>query len=144
MSGREILLALAERCEQATGRDWALDADIAEGMNPEFQSTPWERIDYPGGRWVVFADRSAPDNWNIVSPPPYTSFIDVALTLVPEGWKWALHSADDAGPPCAFCVSDMGKLPWSKRVDDTHAATPALALCAAALRARAAEVRDGE
>ena len=62
-------------------------------------------------------------------PPRYTTSIDAALTLVPEGWNWQ--------------ISDIG-LAWvgthlaaNKPVRfDGDAATPALALCISALKAR--------
>lgn len=140
---RADLIALAARAEQAQGPDRALDADITLAVNPELGAAPWERITYPSGGASVFADRSDPDNLNVVSPPRFTASLDAALTLVPEGWTFTVHSGDDRGPPVAYCVPNMGRLPWPHWVDDINAATPALALCAAALRARAEEGNDG-
>jgi hypothetical protein len=67
----------------------------------------------------------------------YTSSLDAAMTLVPEGWTYRLSSppyrkghAADLWPPI-----QPGDGPFVKRAD---AATPALALTAACLRARAA------
>lgn len=52
--------------------------------------------------------------------------LDAAMTLVPEGWEWR---ADSTG--VAEC--------WNGSPNDVtcHSTTPALALCAASLRARA-------
>lgn len=136
---RDALLALAERCEKASGPDDVLDADIFQAMRPELASDPWKRVTYPNGKHPFFVDDSDPGMMGIASPPRFTASLDAALTLVPKGHKWTLHSADDRDTPCAYCVPDMGRLPWPVWVNDVHAATPALALCAAALRARAEE-----
>lgn len=69
--------------------------------------------------------------------PHYTTSIDAALTLVPEGWDWQLEWED--GAESVFFESkgiarvEMGN-PDLRICPE--AATPALALCAAALRAR--------
>lgn len=118
---REWLMALAERCEKASGPDRDLDRQI-------------DHVRWPVPQPAYHLELSLRDKWNV---PHFTASIDAALTLVPDGWKWSLHSADHAGPPCAYCVPNMGRLPWPVWVDDVYAATPALALCAAALRARA-------
>lgn len=62
----------------------------------------------------------------------YTASIDAALTLVPEGLQFYLSRGDYA------TAATVG------REQEWHAtaATPALALCAAALRARAAQGSD--
>lgn len=68
--------------------------------------------------------------------PAYTASIDAALTLVPEGYDWSLDNFDgDRGRPHAWVCKDG---PFY----NATAATPALALCAAALRAK--EISDGE
>ena len=70
--------------------------------------------------------------------PHYTTSLDAALTLVPEGWAWMVqsipyhwqaHTADLWIPSQYSKGLEVEKM----RVD---AATPALALCIAALRAR--------
>lgn len=66
--------------------------------------------------------------------PAYTTSLDAALTLVPEGWVWSVHKYSGAPPACEGDVArDMHSL-------TTNAAghTPALALCIAALKARSA------
>lgn len=57
--------------------------------------------------------------------PRYTASIDAALTLVPDGWDWELYPRE-----AALIHPD---LPGADVFAD--AATPALALCIAALRA---------
>jgi hypothetical protein len=74
-----------------------------------------------------------------VVPPPYTASIDAALTLVPEGWRWSLDWTQrppyqDCGRADLYAPGGGIKPP---DVQDVYAATPAIALCIAALRARA-------
>ena len=72
----------------------------------------------------------------------YTTSIDAALELVPEGWSWhlrALHRADRAMPPIVRAVvfnSASGML-LSSDCCEAEAESPAIGLCIAALRARA-------
>jgi hypothetical protein len=64
------------------------------------------------------------------SYPKFTTSLDAALTLVPEGYEWGVAKAGDDCPG-AYVDSGSG--------DDTtvhYGATPALALCVAALKAR--------
>jgi hypothetical protein len=60
--------------------------------------------------------------------------LDAALTLVPAGW--AFHVATESRRPIAWasCTDPRGNCPMA-----IHAATPAVALTAAALRAQAEE-----
>lgn len=102
------LLELAERCEQATGADRALDGEIG-------------RITGAWRTWPSFKS-FAP-----------TASIDVALTLV---------SGEGAYPQ----ISKSAPKEWKVNIGfgnrakgvNGKAATPALALCAAALRATTA------
>lgn len=134
---RAALLELATRVERASGPDHVLDAHIhcaVRGYTMHEDSDPSTGIFafWTGEPWQSPCINCS--SWSEV-----TASLDAALSLVPEGWKWSLHSADDAGKPCAYCVPNMGRLPWPEWVTDIDAATPALALCAAALRALAAE-----
>jgi hypothetical protein len=120
MTDPATLLALAERCEQATGPDKELDFTIDDFMLKHGAET--DRIRNP--RYVL----------------PYTASLDAAVTLVPEGYYWQAangkrrHSEPQA---CAdlFVAHGPNRGDMSFTAD---AATAALALCAAALRARAA------
>jgi hypothetical protein len=110
------LLKLAERCEQASGPDLDLSHDIARAL-----------VGHSGYKYQ-----------------PYTASLDAAMTLVPEGWQgdrlswWAGCEAS-----CVLIETHLvgdewvREAGWLGRVEG-EAATPALALCAAALRARAA------
>ncbi len=102
------LLELAERCEAATGPDRELDAQIGAAFHLKM-------LTYRA------------DNW--ITNPPFTAFLDAAMTLVPEGAKVTTQSFGGPGP--------MALVDPNERF--TSAATLALALCAAALRAQAAD-----
>lgn len=112
---------LIARLEAATAPSRELDVLIAQAVGE-----PWGAGGYSiGGNWGERAAR-------------YTASIDVALTLVPEGWHWCACGPSDTHLPIAYIVPDMGRTPWPKWVDDIEGATPAIALCIAALRARSA------
>jgi hypothetical protein len=64
--------------------------------------------------------------------PPYTASLDAAMTLVPEGCQATIVRRKD-GHGAAYFDRE-----WLAGSCDS-AATPALALCAAALRARSAQ-----
>jgi hypothetical protein len=77
-----------------------------------------------------------------VTPTPFTRSIDAALTLVPEGWYWSINTsatADAAAASCFF-ASVRGRAAKGRDPEGfcRHGATPALALCVAALKARSA------
>lgn len=107
---------LIARLEAASGPDRGLDGDVAVACG-EYS----ERHGLPNGGWVSRGPHHA-----VVAAPSYTASIDCALTLVPEGWNHLTfeHIEDTWG-----CFLDA---------DDTNAATPAIALVIAALKARAA------
>ena len=73
-------------------------------------------------------------------PLDYGASLDAAMTLVPEGWQgdgmkwWA-----EEGASCHLIGSQWNGESWVHQFNDgrvqADAATPALALCAAALRA---------
>ncbi len=66
--------------------------------------------------------------------PRYTTSIDAALTLVPEGWFWIADNNPMTGGYARLnAVPDIGETMKEVAGD---ARTPALALCIAALKAR--------
>ena len=84
-------------------------------------------------------------------PPIYTFEIDKALLLVPEGWEWLVSNR--APKPLAgraylnnrqLHFAGLGGMRPNPKYkgDEVTAATPALALCAAALRVRAGNRSD--
>jgi hypothetical protein len=130
------LLALAERVAVASGPDRELDADVYEAL---------------GGALTKIrgtTKRRLADRYNGRDVPRYTASIDAALTLVPEGWlldqvgenwrtgAWTARLAERASPKLIEAF-DAGRV-IGRESEEGEAATPALALVAAALRARAA------
>jgi hypothetical protein len=127
MTDPATLLALAERCEQAAGADRELDVAIARALGWK----PLYRDDY--SKWwppAAVADARERKRSILHHPtqplPKFTASLDAAVTLVPEGWFWEVR--DDG---VAWVTRPDGGMPGT-------AAAPALALVAAALRARAA------
>lgn len=120
MTREAELIALAERVGVATGPDRELEWRISEALQlPERWPT--------SSLWPPFAPGSRFDK----RIPPYTSSLDAAMTLVPEGEGFELLTMH--GKPTAF-VSAGNTIDWCDG-NCVEAATPALALCAAALRA---------
>lgn len=114
---------LIERLKAAETGDWGLDAEIAAaiGCTKAPQSNPYNslRLMHPNGRTIDL--------------PAYTTSIDAALTLVPKGWYWGVDCRGIAhlDPAGTFPVV-MDGLPC---FTELQAATPALAICIAALHA---------
>lgn len=118
MSESQKLIELAERCEAATGPDRELDAAIALLYG-----------------WTVHKG----DNWigphGQISVPEFTGSLDAALTLVPEGQGCTIVQNIGGFPHRATVWTAKGAV---GDIQGQPGATPALALSAAALRARAA------
>jgi len=131
MTDRATLLALAERCEQAAGPDRELDAEIAValfGGEIIWKTANWTMDSYPARRVQNSDYIGGYQNAAIFT---YTESLDAAVTLVPEGWTWGKFFGGSAE-----CVSISGpSILFERGLSDK----PALAICAAALRARAAE-----
>ncbi|RVT93738.1 hypothetical protein [Sphingomonas crocodyli] len=114
------LMALAERVEGLSGPDREVDADVALTQG-------WHECN--GDNWI------GPRGEIVV--PHYTASLDVAMTLVPEPRKWSItagHYGD--WQACVWAIDDF-QLDWHS------AATPALALTSAALKARARASQSG-
>jgi hypothetical protein len=116
------LSELAERCEKATGPDEALDFAI------------WDAV----GRPAEYLVRDLK-----LDPPDYTCSLDAAWMLVPEGWGVSLST------PGLFHGTPQARLKHPERnpfgegeAMRGSAATPALAICAGALRARTASAGE--
>lgn len=120
---------LIAKLEAATEGSRELDLRISYEINPP--------------RYAITAEPVELDVWLAEGGArSYTTSLDAALTLVPEGWRWTV-----ANPGY-----DKGVYQGGRALADLHhplssgggpnakafGATPALALCIAALRARAA------
>jgi hypothetical protein len=129
MTDRTTLLALAARCEQAAGPDRELDQDISRVLLPA-AAEGIARSRY-GWSYRVFGPFGWDDEW--LETLPFTRSLDAAVTLVPEGHEWLRKN-----PQTMTVYREPDDLKeWAQHID-ARAATSALALCAAALRARAA------
>lgn len=114
MTRRDELLALADRCEAASGADKDIDCWIENHLGlARFEP---DRPSPIGGGWL---DKR-------IEPKPYTASLDVAFSLRPKGAVWKVEDHPHYG--LRSVVEDS----------ESYAATPALALCAASLRALAA------
>jgi hypothetical protein len=116
------LLDLAVRVEGAEGPDRELDRAIYSAFATLTGSPPYV------GHMLFGKPRSSD------APEPYfTASLDAAMGLVPEGWAFDLVQQL---PPTRCTARVYG--PKGQVTDLHYGITPALALCAAALRARAA------
>jgi hypothetical protein len=128
MTSKAEWLALAERCEKATGPDREIDAEIYDTLCPQ-------RLGYKAGKNIVRLFGGAA--WL----PCFTVSLDAITALIerelPATWVWTLgqnihhrtwgvsiNNLDSDGAPYSVC--------WGA---SSHA--PALALCAAFCRAMA-------
>lgn len=142
MTKAEQFEALALRCEQATGMDRRLDAEIdCLARFPDLR--PAELDDHK-----EYQRGFPPHAGNIWCPtgfllaPSYTDSVDAALTLVPEGMRPSVGQNVHHGYWHAFVQSIVDSTPHQLGVADSNT-SGALALCAAALRARA-QMERGE
>jgi len=118
-----MTLELIGRLDAAQEPDHVLDGDIWQAVNgwPENDGYRF------GGVWFR---RDPEDDVAFEQPPRLTASIDAALTLVPEGMVWVVDSGEGYKPG-ALVAREIG-------YDDSrsYGATPAIALCIAALWAR--------
>jgi len=110
-SARQVLLDLADRCER-------------EEPSEDFDAAIFHALE----RRYVYPSSTAP--YGSPKPPPYTTSLDAAVTLVPEGWRLydVTEELDGTFWVTLDCASQRG---------EGHAKTEAMARVAASLRARA-------
>ena len=135
MASEAELLALASACEKANGPDRELDCGIAVGLHGghiRWRQAVGTMESYPVRDYTSSAHVQGYGCDHISA---YTASLDAAMSLVPEGLRFYVDNGtvDSTSHACAFAGRDGGVTGGCK-----IAATPALALCAAALRARAA------
>lgn len=109
-----------------------LDAEIADYMGVPVRTRRTRGGANKGRQWFVDS-KGGVETWS-QDPPAYTTSLDAALMLVPEGYHWTLE------PDTAWVRWDTGD-----DVGETQGALngrggkqTALALCVAALKARQA------
>lgn len=120
--------------------------DAATEGSRELDVQIWELVDFRAALrryWSAATGKrvklhSLPESglgWLAVknSAPHYTTSIDAALTLVPEGWGWNATGEHSTGFVLLYPPNNY---PGATGVQ-AEAPTPALAICIAALRARA-------
>ncbi len=132
---------LPHRIEAAEGADRALDAEIATAVRyfPNNVGFVWKSDLEPNvpeiGR--VTCVTSLGTGGPHYAAPRYTASIDAALTLVPPDYHTEIRGLNAAWWAMVNPTADGTTGRYT-----SYAATPALALCAAALRAK--ESSDGE
>lgn len=148
------IASIIERVEAATGPDRELDLAIhhiaqakryrwAEfgGAHPDQRLVAVE-VEPEGLHETMYL--SWIDKADVRTIPAYTASLDAAMTLVPEGSsEW---NVEGWGSPSAVHDGRLSTA-WVSGARRVYAATPALALCAAALKARSAlqsEASDGQ
>lgn len=125
MPDKEKLIELAERVEALEGPDKGLDREIFDAVT--------------GG---VFKPENA-QYWHAVSwserqANHFTASLDTAMTLVPDGWTYQAFQGP-SGQPHKWTLVRIGASDQKYTEAKAKAATPALALTAATLRAIAGE-----
>ena len=126
---------LITRLEQASEGNRELDMEIQRPL--EVAKHPDAVfVDEDGQVWFadVYED-GEPASWTYADPPHYTTSIDAALTLVPE--KLTNRTFMETCIPAKAGFRKNGKA-----VLYFEAATPALALCIAALKARMSDMQE--
>lgn len=120
---------LSERVERLEGPDQGVDADICIALGiagPNSEGAANIRRDDVWEGDLIFEI----DGEECCNPiPPLTSSLDAAMSLVPEGWEGVIHIGSDPS-------AGLFMLHNSRSHKNSRAATPAIALCAAALKAR--------
>ena len=143
---REELLKLAERVEQLSGPDREVDALIWLEVTPGATRKETRFIHKASGKEQII-DETRDASRRLIIVPHYTASLDAAMTLVPKtmslvdltlSWE---PPEPEVFPACSITWYPAAVIHNGK---DWHAltasgATPALALCAAALRALAKE-----
>lgn len=122
MTTREEWLALAERCEKATGADREIDLAIAETLG-------WLIFSREDGQFKIGMTAIWDGAHGPRMIPHFTDSIDAITTMIEQKLPGATFKLgrDGTGAVYAQCAG--------KRI--IEAAAPALALCAAFCRARA-------
>jgi len=141
MTNRTTLLALASRVEAMRGPTCVVDVEIAIAVGYAGENSEGARdirADPDDDGWLLF--EMAGEACECCNrAPPYTSSLDAAMSLVPSGmlWsvEWAGHQTRDRIASCTIWKPHM---PTSIAV----AATPALAMASASLRAIAGSMTD--
>jgi len=127
-----VLLDLAERCEKAEGPSYALECAIWDSVYPGERQARFDKLTAPGQ--VYHRRLGSADLDGYVKPlQAFTVSIDGALTLVPPDLFPTIDFVN-----CRCWVRTAAGFDLVGGVAFGFAKTVPLAVCAAALRARAA------
>ena len=127
--------ALIDALERATVGKLELDRSIAMELEP-LPCEPF-KTDLAWGadrRMYYILGRRGKDDKKAKTAPAYTTSLDAALTLVPEGMNWCISNHGQIGAEDMAFAGVFGS-PMVGSECDTNAPTSALALCIASLRA---------
>jgi hypothetical protein len=135
MTNKSALLELASRCEAATGPDRKLDLELELLLDPDrlaFMDKRFAELKASCEAQGMWPEREEACRRDAYHPTRFTDSLDAAMRLVPNGF---VFSVTDAARSRAnvWRPSPLRSIPPAY----VKAATPALALCAAALQARA-------
>ena len=129
------LESLARRVEVAMGPDRELDCLIAVAVSNDpnarvvyYDGIRWHKHPSKGSSPFAGAMGGGTALGVIYQRVAYTGSIDAAMTLA-DGYFWAITMRGESAGGFSACVQKDGSMAWH------DAATPALALAAAALRA---------
>ncbi len=131
------LTSLIERIEAATGGDMELDAEIWLACTPGATRDKWSYIHKATGRECT-VDETRDATYRLIIVPEYTTSIDAALTLLPEGLEFEFTNIYGVA---AVSVGINAESPCYARREDGNIT---LALLAAILRARQTEPQHDE
>lgn len=135
MPDRDEMLRLAAACEAASGPDLELDCKVWLAFASDDQRATYEaglKIDTLEG---LFRLSRMMDGRHV-----YTASLDAAMSLVPAGWTYCEIQVCRIGTDEPSTQVKISRLDAEEeeRIVYANAATPALALTAACLRAHAA------
>lgn len=142
-----LLIELSNLCEKASGADPRLDARISCAIKyPTLRpARPEDHLEYQKGHPPGPGDIWCPTGFLMATP--YTRCMDDAISLVPEGWFWRVgHTTSFQAWAVVnrthpdHCETDKDEFFANREHWNPSKWTPVLALCAAALRARASTI----
>lgn len=140
---------LIARLEKATGPDRELDIFIGNTTRVVWNGLNQKEIDYLIGEipnekgWKASGARG-----HLEICPRFTASLDAALTLVPEGWAWAIHQYHDCSGPHADAVATVSRVTWGASEENFFGKETArhpivaIALCISALKVRTTKTGD--
>lgn len=122
-------MTLIDKLSALTGPDRECDSLIFKALFPE---RDWVTFEENGVD--IWWSRCPHDSCAFDGPPAYTASIDAAMTLLAPNTLYAIGSMED-GPFTRLCWP-MPDGSYSGGYVEASAATPAIALCVASLKAR--------